>query len=170
MIRREALKHMGWVTGGVFILPYACDLTPEISYSNFPLLKKEQQEFIARICSLILAEDPENFPTPEPRIHFVLTMVNDCLDSEQRAEFSQGFELFQQLFSKAKEGTFKELESEELQIHILETIEEQETEVGVFLNHLKTYSLLHFETSENYMKNYLNFEFMPGRYYGKVPV
>ena len=47
---------------------------------------------------------------------------------------------------------------------------EQETEVGIFLNHLKTYSLLHFETSENYMKNYLNFEFMPGRYYGKVPV
>lgn len=66
MIRREALKYMGWVTGGVFMLPYACDLTPEISYFNFPLLKKEQQDFIARICSLILREDPENFPTPEP--------------------------------------------------------------------------------------------------------
>lgn len=170
MIRREALKHMGWVTCGVFMLPYACDLTPEISYSNFPLLKKEQQEFIARICSLILAEDPENFPTPEPRGHFVLTMVNDCLDSEQRAEFSQGFEAFQQLFSTVKEGAFKELEPEELQKHVLENIEEEETEVGIFLNHLKAYSLLHFETSENYMKNYLNFEFMPGRYYGKVPV
>lgn len=170
MIRREALKHMGWVTGGVFMLPYACDLTPEISYSNFPLLKKEQQDFIARICSLILTEDPENFPTPEPRGHFVLTMVNDCLDNEQRAEFSQGFKAFQQLFSTVKDGAFQELEFEELQKHVLENIEEQETKVGIFLNYLKTYSLLHFETSENYMKNYLNFEFMPGRYYGKVPV
>jgi hypothetical protein len=92
------------------------------------------------------------------------------LDNEQRAEFSQGFEAFQQLFSTVKDGAFQELESEELQKHVLENIEEQETGIGIFLNHLKTYSLLHFETSENYMKNYLNFEFMPGRYYGKVPV
>ena len=156
MIRREALINMGWVTGGEFMLPYACDLTPEISYFNFPLLKIEQQDFIARICSLILREDPENFPTPEPRGHFVLTLVNDCLDNEQRAEFSQGFKAFQQLFSTVKDGAFQELEFEELQKHVLENIEEQETKVGIFLNYLKTYSLLHFETSENYMKNYLS--------------
>ena len=35
---------------------------------------------------------------------------------------------------------------------------------------LKNYSLLHFETSESYMKNYLAFEFMPGRYLGDVTV
>ena len=37
-------------------------------------------------------------------------------------------------------------------------------------NYIKEFSILHFETSENYMKNYLNFEFMPGRYNGKVQV
>ena len=120
MIRREALKYMGWVSGGAFMLPYACDLTPEISYSNFPLLKKEQQDFIARICSLILREDPENFPTPEPRGHFVLTLVNDCLDNEQRAEFSQGFEAFQQLFFTVKDGAFQECVSEVPRVLILE--------------------------------------------------
>jgi len=37
-----------------------------------------------------------------------------------------------------------------------------------FLEYLKEFSLLHFETSENYMTKYLKFEFMPGRYLGKV--
>ena len=37
-----------------------------------------------------------------------------------------------------------------------------------FLDTLKNYSILHFETSENYMLDYLKFEFIPGRYEGKV--
>jgi len=170
MIRRDALKNIGWITGGVFMLPYACDLTPEINYSNFPLIKKEQQELIGAICKRILTEDFEKFPTPEPRGHFVLTMVNDCLDAEERAEFSKGFEAFQSLFSLPKESTFQELLPKEQEALILENLEDQETELGLFLNQLKTFSLLHFETSENYMKNYLNFEFMPGRYLGKIAV
>ena len=42
--------------------------------------------------------------------------------------------------------------------------------IKIFLEMLKNYSLLHFETSESYMKNYLAFEFMPGRYLVKVTV
>ena len=39
-----------------------------------------------------------------------------------------------------------------------------------FIETLKKYSLLHFESSENYMIDYLNFEFIPGRYLGSVSI
>jgi hemerythrin len=47
---------------------------------------------------------------------------------------------------------------------------EKKGAIKIFLEMLKNYSLLHFETSESYMKNYLAFEFMPGRYLGNVTV
>ena len=53
---------------------------------------------------------------------------------------------------------------------ILEGFENNKTEIKIFLDFMKEFSILHFETSENYMKDYLNFEFMPGRYNGKVQV
>ena len=79
--RRKALKNIGLITGGILTLPYHCSFEPQISYSNFPLLKKKEQDLIAAICDIILPTDFNNFPTPEIREHFVLTMINDCLDT-----------------------------------------------------------------------------------------
>jgi hypothetical protein len=42
MNRRDALKNVGIIAGGLTILPYACSLTPEIIFSNLPNIKKEQ--------------------------------------------------------------------------------------------------------------------------------
>ena len=96
MIRRRiALKNIGLITGGILTLPYHCSFEPEISYSNFPLLKKKEQDLIADICDTILPTDFNNFPTVETRKHFVLTMINDCLDNENRIEFSAGLNSFQ---------------------------------------------------------------------------
>ena len=78
MNRRSAIRNVGFLSGGIFLLPYACETTPELIYSNFPLIKRKEQNVIGQICNLILAEDPVNFPTPEKRVDFVLTMINDC--------------------------------------------------------------------------------------------
>ena len=43
--RRKALKNIGLITGGVLTLPYNCSFETQISYSNFPLLKKKEQDF-----------------------------------------------------------------------------------------------------------------------------
>ena len=58
----------------------------------------------------------------------------------------------------------------EQEIFILKNFKEKKDNMLTFLEYLKEFSLLHFETSENYMKKYLKFEFMPGRYIGKVPL
>ena len=168
--RRKALKNIGLITGGVLTLPYNCSFETQISYSNFPLLKKKEQDLIADICDIILPTDFNNFPTVETRKHFVLTMINDCLDNENRIEFSAGLNSFQNEILEVKKIHFQDLSLDEQNNIVANFIDNEKSEIGVFLNYLKYYSLIHFETSENYMINYLNFEFMPDHYNGRVKV
>ena len=168
--RRKALKNIGLITGGVLTLPYNCSFETQISYSNFPLLKKKEQDLIADICDIILPTDFNNFPTVETRKHFVLTMINDCLDNENRIEFSAGLNSFQNEILEVKKIHFQDLSLDEQNNIVAKFIDNEKSEIGVFLNYLKHYSLIHFETSENYMINYLNFEFMPGHYNGRVKI
>ena len=168
--RRKALKNIGLLTGGMLSIPYSCNIIPEISYTNLPLIDSEQQELIAVICNLLLPNKSDAFPTPESREHFVLSMINDCLDDKERIKFLDGFKTFQIEILKNKERSFKDIFLEDQVNFIAKYINEKKSEIGVFLNHLKYYSILHFETSENYMKSYLKFEFMPGRYLGTVLV
>lgn len=72
--------------------------------------------------------------------------------------------------SSERNERFEKLQINQKQEFILKGIESNKPEIKMFLNYIKEFSILHFETSENYMKNYLNFEFMPGRYNGKVQV
>ena len=168
--RRKALKNIGLLTGGILSLPYACDIIPDISYSNLPLIKRDQQELIATICNILLPKNLESFSTPETREHFVLTMINDCLKIEEIVKFSSGLKKFQIEISKTKEMYFQDLSFEKKNSFVVNYIDKEKSEIGLFLNHLKHYSLLHFETSENYMVNYLKYEFMPGRYIGNILV
>ena len=168
--RRKALKNIGLITGGILTLPYHCSFEPQISYSNFPLLNKKEQDLIAAICDIILPTDFNNFPTLETREHFVLTMINDCLDNERRIEFSVGLNSFQNEIFEVKKNNFHDLSLDEKNNIVAKFINNEKSEIGIFLNYLKHYSLIHFETSENYMINYLNYEFMPGRYHGGVKV
>ena len=169
MKRRTAIRNVGLVAGGVFFLPYACVLpTPKV-YSNFPLVLSEKQNLVSQICNVILEENSLEFLTPESRVEFVLTMINDCVTSKELAIFIGGLEAFETALSPTHELGYETLSQEE-QIKFIGNQFEENTLVTDFLKLLKKYSLLHFETSEEYLTEYLNFEFMPGRYFGRVPI
>ncbi len=170
MLRRIALKNIAVLTGSTFVLPYGCDFETRIVYSNFTGLKKKHLNLIASISEFILPSDIKNFPTPENRLHFIMTMANDCLLKKERKLFEEGFEFFQLSLSSERNERFEKLQINQKQEFILKGLDNNKPEIKMFLNFIKEFSILHFETSENYMKNYLNYEFMPGRYNGKVQV
>ena len=170
MLRRIALKNIAIMTGSTFILPYGCDFETGIVYSNFIGFKKKDLNLVASISEFILPSDKKNFPTPENRLHFIMTMANDCLTKKERKLFEEGFDFFQLSLSLERNERFEWLQKNQKQEFILKGFENSKPEIKLFLNFIKEFSILHFETSENYMKNYLNFEFMPGRYNGKVQV
>ena len=170
MLRRIALKNIAIITGSTFILTYRCDFESGIVYSNFTGLKKKHLNLIASVSEFILPSDTKNFPTPENRLHFIMTMANDCLIKKERKLFEEGFDFFQFSLSSERNERFETLQINQKKEFILKGFENNKPEIKMFLNLIKEFSILHFETSENYMKKYLNFEFMPGRYNGKVQV
>jgi hypothetical protein len=169
MNRRTAIQNLGYLTGGTLFLPFACQEIGVPIYSNLPLMNKKEQALIGHISLVLLPDDLQSFPAPESRQHFVLTMINDCSDAKQIATFVGGFEAFQWALSPTQNINFIELTDQE-QMDFLSNQFEQDTIIRDFLNVIKKYSLLHFETTEAYMTQYLKFEFIPGRFMGKVAV
>ena len=129
MLRRIALKNIATITGSTFILPYGCDFETGIVYSNFTGLKKKHLNLIASISEFILPSDIKNFPTPENRLHFIMTMANDCLVKKERKLFEEGFEFFQlSLFSERNER-FEMLQINQKQEFILKGLDNNKVQV-----------------------------------------
>ncbi len=169
MKRRSALQKIAWVSGGIAMLPYYCSTQPERTvYSNLPITIPDRN-LINLLSNLILPEDTEGFPTMESRLDFILTMVNDGLDSQEISDYLYGMEAFRKYVIAIYGTSFEELVAEDQLACIGKTIDCSD-EKSFFVHTIKRHSLGHFTSSEKYMKDYLNFEFMPGRYYGCVPV
>jgi hypothetical protein len=96
-------------------------------------------------------------------------MINDCGSSKEISVLKEGIKYFKTNISSDHKINFHDLIDEEKNVFV-ETQFRSKTVFSEFLNLLKKYCVLHFETSENYLIQYLNFEFMPGRYLGRVAV
>lgn len=169
MNRRNALQKIIIVGGGLAALPYYCASPPElITYNHLPL-ELPDRELINLLSNLILPEDPVEFPTTESRLDFVLTMVNDGFNAEQISDYLYGLQEFRTHVMATYDASFEGLEKED-QLRCIGKVIDCGDEKSFFVSAIKSLSLRHFTTSENYMTNYLNFEFMPGRYNGCVPV
>ena len=169
MKRRSALQKIAWVSGGIVMLPYYCSTQLEITvYNNLPITISDRN-LINLLSNLILPEDPESFPTMESRLDFVLMRVNDGFDSKEISNYLFGMTAFRKHVMATYGTSFEDLVQVDQLACIGKTIDCSD-EKSFFVSTIKRHSLHHFTTSENYMKNYLNFEFMPGRYKGCVSV
>ena len=169
MKRRSALQKIAWVSGGLAMLPYYCSTQSEITvYNNLPIAISDRN-LINLLSNLILPEDAESFPTMESRLDFVLTQVNDGFDSQEISDYLFGMTAFRKHVMATYGTSFEDLVELDQLACIGKTIDCSD-EKSFFVSTIKRHSLRHFTTSENYMKNYLNFEFMPGRYNGCVSV
>ena len=168
MKRRVAIKNISVIVGGLTFLPYSCSDKHQLLYTNLtPYLKSKQLELIGFISSIILPPNDSKFPTNESRQEFVLTMINDCYSELKIKKFTHSLKSFETKTIESYNKSFLELTNNE-QMNFLVSEYKSKGDSLFFLESLKNYSVLHFETSENYMLDYLNFEFAPGRYEGKV--
>ena len=94
-------------------------------------------------------------------------MINDCYSETNIKKFIASLQYFETKTIESYNKSFLELSDNE-KINFLDSEYKSKGESLFFLESLKNYSILHFETSENYMLDYLNFELAHGRYEGKV--
>ena len=170
MKRRAVIKNIALISSGIFLLP-ACNVDSIPVYSNLSL-DAEQLQLMDWLTNAILPKGELPVTAPESTAHFVLTMVNDCFDPEDIQRYLVGLKIFRQYMKDEHETPFKSLNPEQ---HMLLFAEISQSELlpesmQYFLNTTKGLTVQHFASSEYFLKNYMEFEFIPGRYSGCLNV
>ena len=176
MKRRDAIRNMIAVSAGIAVLP-ACDFETFKVYENIPL-EKEQYKMIRAVSETILPTGELEVPQPESTLDYILTMVNDCYEPEDVEKYASGVSAFQQYMAKNHEQLFRKVEEGELDI--LKSIGPDFTEpippkkelspIQYFITTTKNLTQKHFTSSEYYLTNYMDYEFVPSRYLGSVKI
>jgi len=171
MKRRKAIQSIVIVGAGVTLLP-ACDFfqEPLKIYENLPL-DRAQRTVLAQLSETILPKiSLHEISTPEPTLDFILTMLNDCSPKEDIDKYLAGFEDFHSHLIEKYNQTFPNLKPAQVTelMTYLTTSEEVPEKMKYFFNTTNGLTQQHFKSSEYYLKNYLDFEFVPGRYEGCV--
>lgn len=164
MRRRKALQSIAMGIGGVATLSHC-----NTFIASVPQLQKKDEQFIGLISESILPSKSTSFPTPEPRLEFLVNQLEGGLTSAQFEEYKLGLEEFKKSIDDSYAPAFDILSTDQ-QYEMLTKALASEGSLGFFMQKTKQWSLRHFITSENYMTNYLGYEFMPNRYLGCVPV
>jgi len=164
MRRRKALQTIALGFSGLGLLSHCT------SSSSLPrLLEIEDQHLLRQLTEAILPSKSEEFPTPETRMEYLLNQIEGALTTEELVGYQQGLKIFKRLVEQTFLMPYEELDFD-TQNYTIQRALSHSSELGFFMKKNRYWSLRHFRTSESYMTEFLNYEFIPNRYLGCVPV
>lgn len=166
MKRRLAIKSLVLSSGALLTFPYCSD--NKYKYSNLNL-KDSELETIFNVSDFILKDNQYEFPTPDNRGDFILNTINHCYKNDEIKKILDGFSKFKNNVKNFGNKKFIDLSIIDKK-SIISSGFNSDGNLKFFVENIKSLSLRHFTTSENYMKNYLNYEFIPNRYLGTVKI
>ena len=166
MKRRLAIKSIVLSSGALLTLPYCSN--ENYKYSNLNLIDSELKT-ISDVSKFILKDNQYKFPTPDKRGDFILNTINYCYKNDEIKKFLDGFSKFKTEVKYYGNKKFNDLSIIDKK-SIITIGFNSNNNLNFFIENIKSLSLRHFTTSENYMKNYLNYEFIPNRYLGTVKI
>ena len=164
MKRRKAIQTIALGVGGLGLLNH-CTSTPTAS----SILEEKDQKLVELLTEAILPSKSEEFPTPDTRIQFILNQMDGNLTAEESESYKQGLDIFQGLVEKTFLKPYEALDFD-TQNYTIQRALGHPGELGFFMRKNRQWSLRHFMTSERYMTEFLNYEFIPNRYLGCITV
>lgn len=168
MKRRDAVKFIVLLPPTVGLLS-SCNMEEIPVYENV-MLEDKQYRLIAQLCDSILPTEGLELNRGEKTVDFVLTVLNDNHSPEDIEKYKLGLTEFQTLLKEKYGSAFRKMDSEKkLEVlTMLKTDESNSEALQKFYSITEGLTKEHFISSEYFMKNYLDFEFAPGRYDGAV--
>ena len=164
MKRRKAVQTIALGVGGLGLLTH-CNSTA----SAPPVLDDKDQQIVGLLTEAILPSKTEAFPTPETRMQFVLNQIDGALTSEELKGYKQGLTIFKGLVEQTFFKPYEDLDFD-TQNYTIERALGHPGQLGFFMQKNRQWSMRHFMTSERYMNEFLNYEFIPNRYLGCILV
>ncbi len=171
MKRRDAIQSITLLSSSIFLFQ-SCDFESFVVYENIPLERNQRILLNQFLASLLPNKEGVKIITPESTPDYLLTIINDCFSREDITKYITGFAEFQTYLENNFKKSFKDLEDDQ-KLELLQYCSESENrldELQFFYKTSKSLAVQHFTTSEYYMVNFLDFEFIPGRYLGCVSV
>jgi hypothetical protein len=155
------------VGAGASLLPY-CTAERWPSFENLALENKAYKTLQALI-NQILPDEDEQITNMESRFEFVLKQVNDLYSTENIEQFKNGLKQLNETTRENHNQDFHKIAAEE-QLATLVSLVDQEGSAAYTIQTTKGLCVEHFTRSEYFMKELMDFEFVPGRYVGCMEV
>ncbi len=172
MNRRDALRSLALLTGGLVLVP-SCDMLQEDILEAYEKLQitPSLRDLLASISDTIIPQGRLKGAADLEIQDFILVMVNDCMDEENRTDFTTGLTHFND-FSKTNSGKkFEKLDrSQREELIKIGMASEDEIDAAIrhFLNTSKRFTIQGFMLSEYMQTEIKPYSLIPGTYKGEV--
>ncbi|KEO72149.1 gluconate 2-dehydrogenase subunit 3 family protein [Anditalea andensis] len=172
MNRREALRNLAIITGGIILVP-SCNFSQEevlVAYDNLSI-KPSQAELLASIADTIIPATDTKGAADISVQDFILVMVNDCMEQDAQETFTQGLNDFESFsknaggkaFLKQERGTRERVITQGMSLE-----DEDNLHISEFLQITKRMTIQGFMASEYMMTEVRPYSLIPGTYNGEV--
>jgi hypothetical protein len=176
MDRREVLKSLALITGGMVLVP-SCNFSKEdilAAYQNLQITPG-LQKLLADLADTIIPSGQLKGAADIDVQDFILVMVNDCMDAERQQSFTLGLQSFNDYCKRTKDKDFAALTKDDKEAVILQgfaiddqTEVENDKAVRDFLRTTKRFTVQGFLMSEYIMREIKPYKIIPGDYNGAV--
>ena len=179
MKRRDALRSLAMITGGLVLVP-SCDFSKEdilTAYQNLQVTPSLQQ-LLKEIAGTIIPAGVIKSAADIEVQDFILVMVNDCIDAEGQKSFMQGLQGFDDFSKKSGGSIFSKLDQAgkesvvkaALELEIAENIQPEDPQKTTkeFIGMAKRFTIQGFMMSEYIQTQVKPYSLIPGDYQGAV--
>ena len=171
MLRRNALKTLATVVGGLTTLPAWATGWSSESLGQLPaLLSVDQRDTLAALVDTIIpaTDTPGARELQVPQ--FIQKVVADCYDKKTQDLLANGLSLTDDLARKAYGTAFAGGDTSQ-RIQLLKGMEQSpDAAQKDFYGLVKNLTIRGYLNSEYVMTNLTHYEMIPSRYHGCVPV
>ncbi|MCD6543248.1 MAG: gluconate 2-dehydrogenase subunit 3 family protein [Flavobacteriaceae bacterium] len=176
MNRRNALKNLGLITGGIILLP-SCNYSDEkVSIILNKLQITIQDEKLLKVVIATIIPEGEILGASSLKVHnFVWVMIDDVLSEEKQRSLMNGLKLLDGKVKELSGSSFINL-SENNRLTILEDIlnghikedksknKKDLKDIKSFVKTAKYYAIWGYMQSEYMMTKIMPYELVPGKY------
>lgn len=172
MDRRNALRKLGILTGGMVLLP-SCNFSEEkvsLVMNNLNI-KASEEALMKELVSCIIPEGDIPGAASLEVQNFVWIMVDDCMEDEKQASFLKGMKSFDPFVKKMKGTSFLSMEQTERENALSEILGQAsedadplQKDISFFVSAVKGLTSYGYMQSEYIMKEVMPYTLIPGNY------
>lgn len=171
MDRRTAIKQIS-ILGGAALLAPSCTFSQErvsVALDNLNI-SGAQEALLADIVETFIPSSNTNMPGARALKlhHFVLVMVDDCRGKADQEAFERGLSQVDAVANEEYGTSFNQCSTSQKEELIASSMEAADSDVQLFLNITKRYTVQGFLQSEYFMTEVEPYQLVPGHFDGCV--